>query len=348
MGDSMGTKLKELVTKRAILINELSGKVLFVDAFNVLYQFLTTIRQMDGTPLKTSSGIVTSHLVGLFNRTTKLMLEGVRPAFVFDGQAPKLKHQERERRSESKLVAMERFEEAKQAEDIEGMKKYAARTSRLTGEMVEDSKQLLRSLGIPVIHAPGEGEAQAAYMVLKGLGYGVVSEDYDTLLFGVPRLIKGLSISQRKKERDVLSYAKSEIEEIELSKLLSTLKISQEGLIALGMLIGTDFNPGGIKGIGPKKALKLVQANGADLSRLFEEVKWGEHFSYPWEEVFSIFRDAKHTDDFKLEWGKPDPEEVRKLLIGRFEFSESAVEKRLEQMEKTLVSPRQQSLGRFL
>ncbi|MBW2988332.1 flap endonuclease-1 [Candidatus Woesearchaeota archaeon] len=343
----MGINLKDLVEGKPITIDELRGRVLIVDAFNILYQFLTTIRQPDGTPLKTSTGVITSHLVGLFNRTTKLMLSGIKLAFVFDGEPPKLKELERERRALGKIEAMRLYEEAKIREDVDAMRKYAARTSRLSAEMVEDAKQLLVALGVPVIQAPSEGEAQAAYMVSKGFGYGVVSEDNDCLLFGVPRLIKGLSITRRRKERDKLNYIKTEIELIELEHVLNTLGINQDQLIVLGMLIGTDFNPGGIPGIGPKRALQIVKTLGSEPKKIFEEVKWQDYFSFDWRDVFNIFKHSKHTDEFKLEWKAPDMAKVKELLVARFEFSESNVTKKLQQLEKYLGSAKQQSLGDF-
>ena len=159
----MGIAFRDIITAREIAIEDLKGKVLAVDSYNVLYQFLTTIRARDGTVLMDSKGNVTSHLVGLFNRTTKLMSEGLKLAFVFDGKPPKLKEKEKERRANLKLEAAKEYEKAKAEEDIEGMKKYAARTSKLDKNMVEEAKKLIEALGLPIIQAPSEGEAQAAY-----------------------------------------------------------------------------------------------------------------------------------------------------------------------------------------
>ena len=148
----MGTNLKDLLVMKEIEFKDLKDKILVVDTFNVLYQFITTIRQRDGTPLKDSHGRVTSHLTGLFNRTTRLMKEGIKLAFVFDGEPPELKQKERMRRTELKKEAMKMFKAAKKKGDEAEMKKYAARTSKLTGEMIEESKELIAALGLPVIH----------------------------------------------------------------------------------------------------------------------------------------------------------------------------------------------------
>ena len=342
----MGTKLNELISGKPMTIESLRGKTLIVDSFNILYQFLTTIRQPDGTPLKTSIGVITSHLVGLFNRTTKLMLSGIKLAFVFDGEAPKLKEFERNRRALGKQEALQLYEQAKLREDIDAMRKYAARTSQITEEMIESAKALLKALGLPVIQAPSEGEAQAAYMVKKDYGFAVVSEDTDALLFGVPRLIKGLSITRRRKERDKLSYQKTAIELIELENVLNSLGINLDQLIALAMLVGTDFNPGGIPGIGQKKALQWVKKY-PEPETLFNLVNWSKYFSYDWREVFEIFKNTPHTDKFELKWGKPDKKQIFELLVNKFEFSEKSVNKKLEQLEKSFGSLEQKSLDNF-
>ncbi len=171
----MGTNLKELLLIKEISFDDLKGKLLAVDSFNLLYQFLSTIRQRDGSLLKDSQGNITSHLTGLFNRTTKLMTLGIKLAFVFDGIPPKLKQKEREKRRTVKQAAMKLYEEAKVKKDIESMRKYASRTSILDKEMIKESKELISSLGFPVIQAPSEGEAQVAKIVNDKNAYAGIS-----------------------------------------------------------------------------------------------------------------------------------------------------------------------------
>ena len=120
----MGVKIFELLTKKEIGLKDLSNKVIMVDASLVLYQFLSSIRQRDGTPLKDSQGNVTSHLIGLFSRTTRLMQNHIKIAYVFDGKAPDLKKKERERRAGLKQEAKVKYEAALKAKDVAGMKKY--------------------------------------------------------------------------------------------------------------------------------------------------------------------------------------------------------------------------------
>src|SRR5574341_1269970 len=193
----MGVNFKELIIKHPTELEKLSGKILIVDGYNMLYQFLSNIRARDGSLFTDHHGHVTSHLIRLFSRVTNLMQKNIKLAFVFDGEDPKLKHKELAKRAELKHEAAKKYEEALAAEDTEAMKKYAARTSRLTRDMVAQAQELLTGLGIPCIQAPSEGEAQASYMVKKGHGWAVSSQDYDSLLYGTPNLIQNLSIEGR-------------------------------------------------------------------------------------------------------------------------------------------------------
>jgi len=195
----MGLQFKDLITtKKEISIENLKGKVLAVDAMNILYQFLTTIRGPGGEVLTDKNGVVTSHLLGLFFRTTSLMEEGLKLAFVFDGTPPEIKRRTWEKRTEMKKIASLKLKEAVEEGKLEEIKKYAARTSVLTKAMIEDAKNVIASLGLPIVQAPSEGEAQTAYMVKKGVAYASVSQDYDNLIFGCPRLIRNLSIEGRR------------------------------------------------------------------------------------------------------------------------------------------------------
>lgn len=344
----MGVNIKDIVVKKEIRINDLQGKRLVVDSYNVLYQFLATIRQMDGTPLMDSKGQVTSHLVGLLHRTTRLMQKGIKLAFVFDGKPPALKSKERQRRFELKQQAQEKFEEAQRAGDVEDMKKYAMRTSRLTPEMVQEAKDLIAALGLPVIQAPSEGEAQAAYMVKKGDVSAEISQDYDCLLFGVPHLVQNLTISERKKMPNKLSFEIVKPVQIDLEKNLKIWGISQKQLIAVGLLVGTDFNSGGIKGIGPKNALKLVKEHDEDFETLFTKVKWKEHFAYDWKEVFEIFSKLPTTDDYELKWKDVDRDHVFRILVDRHDFSRQRVEDVLEKLKKEQSTIAQKGLGGWM
>jgi flap endonuclease-1 len=293
----MGLQIAELVPKRTIKLEDLKGKVLAVDAFNALYQFLSNIRQPDGTPLMDSKKRITSHLSGLFYRTINLMNLGIKPVFVFDGEPPKLKYSTINNRSERKNEASQKYAEAKERGDEKSMFKYARQNLKLTDEMIKESKELVNALGLPVVQAPGEGEAQAA-LVAKSEAFAVASQDYDALAFGTPKLIQNLTLARRRKLASG-AYVTIEPEMIELDKVLNALQINQDQLICLGILVGTDFNPGGIKGIGPKKALDLVKKYRQPVlifdavEKIMEDAQ--EEITFDWTEVFEIFKKPNVT-----------------------------------------------------
>jgi flap endonuclease-1 len=342
----MGIAFKDLIPNKEITLEELSGKTLVFDSYNLLYQFLSSIRSRDGSLLMDSQGNITSHLVGLFSRITNLMSYNIKMVFVFDGKAPELKDQEREKRKILKIEAQKEYEKAKEAEDIASMKKYASRTSILSKSMIEDAKSLLQYLGLPVVQAPSEGEAQAAYIVKKENFFGVVSQDYDSLLYSTPNLIRNLSIAGKRKQTDKLSYVTINPEIINLKEALSSLSINQDQLLAMALLIGTDYNPGGIKGIGPKNALKLVQKYDKDYESIFKEARWHENIKTPWKDIINLFKQMPVTDDYKLEWKNIDEKNLTKFLSAH-DFSEERINTTLEKLKKGEETRKQKSLFEF-
>lgn len=343
----MGVNIAELLVRKEINLKELKGKVVAVDASMFLYQFITTIRQRDGSPLKDSKGNITSHLTGLFSRTINLLSAGLKLVYVFDGKPPELKTAEKERRTALKVEAQKKYEEAKEQEDIDSMKKYAGRTARLTREMVEEAKELLSAMGVPVVQAPTEAEAQASYIVKKGDSYAVATQDADTLMFGAPLIIRNLSIVGKRKKVNALSYATVKPELVDLSENLNQLGIDSDQIIALCMLVGTDYNIGGIKGIGPKNALKLVKKYGKDIDKLFEEVKWDDYFDYSWQEVFYAIKKIRITDDYEIKFGKIDEDKVKKILVDKHDFSEERVSTSIKKLIKEQGDRKQKGLGDF-
>lgn len=339
----MGTNIKELLIAKEIKISDLKDKKLAVDSFNVLYQFLSTIRQRDGSLLKDSQGRVTSHLTGLFTRTSNLMEKGLKPCFVFDGKPPELKRAERERRIALKEEALKEYKKAKEKGNIEEMKKFASRTSKLTGDMIDESKELIKSLGLPVIQAKSEGEAQVAYIVNEGKAFAGVSEDYDSLLYGIRNLVKNLTISGKRKFGAAYVSIKPKI--INFTENVNALGIDRDQMIAIAMLVGTDYNPGGIKGIGPKTALKLAKEYKNDLDKLFKEVKWDEHCDNKWTEIFYTIKKMPVNKDFELKWSKPNPEKIFELLVEEHDFSRERVESTISKLIKQGSKKEQKGLG---
>ena len=255
----MGLNLKPLITSNPIRIPDLDGKVVAIDAFNVIYQFLATIRGPTGELLANNQGEPTSHLSGLFYRNINLLSDGVKLVYIFDGLPHRLKSGEIQRRRKVKEEATEKYNVALEEGRIDDAKKFSQGTSILTSKMIEESKYLLSLMGIPYITAKSEGEATAALLSKKDLAYSSVSQDYDSILFGAKRLIRNLTVSGKRKIPNRNVYVDIVPEIIEYSQVLKTNNLTHQQLVDVGILIGTDFNPDGFSGIGPKNALKLIQ-----------------------------------------------------------------------------------------
>src|SRR3989344_7701327 len=337
----MGLQIGDIVPRQAITLEGLKGKFIVIDAFNSIYQFLSSIRQPDGTPLMDSKKRVTSHLSGLFYRNINLLQEGIKLIYVFDGTPPEQKGRTHELRQEAKDEAREKYEQAKQEEDIESMGKYSKALSRLNQEMIDESKELLKALGICVIQAPGEGEAEAAFLAREYKEiYAVGSQDYDSLLFGAPRLIQNLTLARKRKTFSGFVYISPEI--IELEKVLNSLQINMEQLISLGIITGTDYNPGGVHGLGPKKSLDIVRKLKSP-AVIFNSIP-KEKQDFDWQEIYSLFHKPNVTRDVDISCPRIDEDKVRRILVEEHDFSlervNSALDKlkvaKKEQSQKTL------------
>jgi len=332
----MGVDLGDLAVKRTISLDALSGKVVAIDAFNMIYQFLASIRQEDGTPLMDYKGNVTAHLSGLFYRTTKLLECGMRPIYVFDGKPHRFKARVQEERSQTKKKAEEKWKEALAEERYEDARKFAQATSRLTPEMVAESKSLLAAMGVPSVQAESEGEAQASVMVQKGLAHITASQDYDALLFGSPLLVRNLSITGRRKVPRQDRYIMVEPEEISLKETLDSLGISRDKLIFIGLLLGTDFNEG-VKRVGPKTALKIVrEVNTLEELIAYVQQKYDYGFEVDIEEILHFFLNPPYKDPGRLKWSEADTDGVMKILVQQHDFSQERVEKTLNDLTRMM------------
>ncbi|MGD0029555.1 MAG: flap endonuclease-1 [Candidatus Bathyarchaeia archaeon] len=327
----MGVNLRDLVPKTAVKLEDLGGKSIAIDAYNALYQFLAIIRQPDGTPLKDNAGRVTSHLSGLLYRTSNLVEMGIKPIYVFDGTPPALKEVEIKRRAKVKEEAAVRYERALKEGKMEEARVYAQATSRLKDYMADDSKKLLDLMGIPWVQAPSEGEAQAAHMVKRGHADYCASQDYDSLLFGAPMLIRNVTISGRRRLPSKNVFVEVTPEIVQLDQVLKECGITYEQLVDVGILIGTDFNPDGIEGLGPKTALKLIKEHGT----LEETLPFVKNAQFPAEpqRIREIFLKPAITDDYKVEWKEPDVEGLVSFIVKERDFSEDRVRKTLERMQ---------------
>ncbi len=330
----MGADIGELLEREEVEIEYFSGKKIAIDALNTLYQFIATIRQPDGTPLKDSQGRITSHLSGILYRVSNMVEVGIKPVFVFDGKPPEFKRAEIEERRRAREEAEEKWKRALELGLREEARKYAQASARVDEYIIESAKTLLNLMGIPVVQAPSEGEAQAAYMARKGDVDFTGSQDYDSLLFGSPKLARNLAITGKRKlpGKDVYVEIKPEI--IELDKNLKNLGITREQLVDIALLIGTDYNEG-VEGIGIKKAYKYIK-NYGDIFKVLRVLKVQP--KEPIEEIREFFLNPPVTDDYEIKFGKPDEEGIIEFLCEEHDFSRDRVEKAVEKLKSGLKS----------
>ena len=328
----MGVQLGDIVDARKLSIDELQGRTVAFDGNNILYQFISIIRGRDGQPLKDRQGRMTSHLSGLLYRNSNLMEQGVKIVYVFDGTPHRFKRTVLERRQKTRRAAKKEYEKAVAEGDEKKARRYGQQSVIATTDIISEAKELLSLMGIPCVQAPGEGEAQTAYMASKGDVWGAASQDFDSLLYGAPRHIRNLSIIGRRKLPRKNVYIKIEPEMLELDKVKRDLGLNQSQLIDLGILVGTDYNPDGIKGIGPKTALKLIQQHG-NIDEAIPHIKNAE-FPHPVEEIKELFLNPRTVDDYVLEWSKPDVAGLIGFLCAEHSFSQQRVMSAIEKMQK--------------
>ena len=337
----MGIQLGPLLKTRKISLEELSGQRVAIDGYNVLYQFLTSIRQTDGNLLSDSEGRVTSHLSGILFRFSNLVENGVRLCIVFDGKPPLLKRDVLEERRQRKIKAQIEWEAALEAGDMETARTKAQQTTKLDSKMIEESKKLLDLLGIPWIQAPSEGEAQVAHLLSTGkVDYGA-SQDFDTVLFGASKVVRNLTLSGRRKLPKQQKWVEVSPEIIEVEKSFEVLGLTREQLVDVAILMGTDFN-NGIDGIGPKKGLKLLQ-ECSNAEKALEKI--GKKIDNL-DEIRSLFLEHP-VDEFDPEWQSPDSSSVISFLCNNYSFNKSRVEKALEKYIHARNPSRQLTLGDF-
>ena len=314
----MGVKLKDIVEPESISFKDLEGRTVSIDAFNTLFQFLSTIRQRDGRPLTDENGNITSHLSGLLYRNSSMIEKDIKPIYIFDGQAPELKSETQAKRREIRDEAEKIYKDALAKGDTEKARKFAMRSSKLSPEIIESSKKLLTLMGIPYIDAKGEGEAQAAYLVQNGDAYAVASQDYDCLLFGAKRVVRNLAVNSNL----------GNLEYYQLNKVLKELNVTREELVDMGILIGTDFCDG-LKGVGAKTALKL--AHKGQLKEKIAELQ--KQSSHDLDEVREIFLNHNVNTDYKIKWEKPNKDKIIEFLCYEHGFSEDRVSKASDKLK---------------
>jgi flap endonuclease-1 len=342
----VGVKIKDLLEIHNIVFGDLKGKLITIDAANALYQFLAIVQPATGTPLMDNKQRVTSHLSGLFYRTINLVEKDIQPIYVFDGKPPKFKAKTIEERREVRENAYQQWKTAIEVGDVETARKFGQSAHRLTREMVEESKKLLDAMGIPIIQAPTEGEAQASSMVGKKNIYAVASQDFDSILFGAPRLVRNLSIAEKRRIPKTDQKINVEPELIISSESFEKLNISREQLIDIAILIGTDFN-NGVKGVGAKTALKLI-LEYKDLKTVIQEKSLQfEESEEELQEIKNFFLQPQVVEDFAIEFKNPTASAIQKILIDEHQFDPDRVDKGLKRLEKGLSKKQQMKLEKW-
>jgi len=346
----MAVDFSKLIVKRKIALEELKDNIVAVDAYNTLFQFLSIIRQSDGTPLMDSHGNVTSYLSGLFYRSVELIQNDIRLVYVFDGIPSMLKQKTIEARMRRRNEALKAWQTAKEAGEIEEARAHAQASTRIDKNIVDGAKTLLDMMGIPYINAPSEGEAQASHMAKKGIVDAVVSQDYDTLLFGAPRILRNINISGKRKLPRKNVYITIEPEEVNLGETLKQLGVSQEQLIWIGILLGTDFNDG-IKGVGPKTALKIAtSAHSISEVKDYVKSKYSTEFELDIREVERLFLDPEVSDvdrEYILSEvdEQPDQAGLIRFMCDEHDFSRDRIEKYVSALASKKSSAKQRGLS---
>ena len=317
----MGVDISDILVKHPTTLKDQKGLRMGVDAYNILYQFLSSIRQPDGTPLMDSSQNVTSHLSGIFYRTINMVEAGIRPVFVFDGKPSELKNRTIEARKLVKEKTREELQIAIEQGDQERIRSLSSRLNYITRGMVEESKELLGYMGIPYVQAPSEGEAQASVMSKRSLVDGVISQDYDCLLFGAKRVFRNLTLMGRRKLPGRNIYVNVSPEYIDLEENLNRLEITWEQLVQIGVLVGTDFNSG-VARIGAKTALNLMKKHGDIEAVLRAKDTAIENL----QEILELFENPPFAEPGDTEFSRADPDAIRQFLCDRHNFSRNRVD----------------------
>jgi flap endonuclease-1 len=329
----MGVNIKQLLIREKTKIESFSSKIIAVDAYNAIYQFLSIIRGPDGLHLTDSQGRVTSHLTGLFYRNINFLSMGIKPIYVFDGKPPSLKTVEIERRKLGKKEATIKYERAKAKGDMESARKYAQQTTSMQDTMVDDSKHLLDLFGIPHIQASADGEATAAHLNKSGKADAVASQDFDCVLFGAKKLIRNFTNSGRRKLPNRNTYVDIEPEIIDYQKNLDSLEVKGKQIVDIGILVGTDFNPDGFERIGPKTALKLIKEYGKleDIPQIQEQLK-----QIDYNQIRNIFLNADVTEVNKIKFNDVDYSGVIDYLSNHRDFSRERIQASLNRLKRGL------------
>jgi len=329
----MGLDLKPLLIREKTKLEAFTNKIVAIDAYNAIYQFLAIIRGPEGLHLTDAQGRVTSHITGLFYRNINFLSLGIKPVYVFDGKPPSLKSAEIEHRKQTKKDATVKYERAVSEGNMEDARKYAQQTTSMKDGMIQDSKHLLDLFGIPYVQAPSEGEATAALLTTTGQADVAASQDFDSILFGAKKLVRNFTNSGRRKLPNRNTYIEIEPEIIDYQKNLVELGITREQLIDVGILIGTDFNPDGFERIGPKTAIKMIKEHGRleDVQQIQEQLK-----QIDYNAIRKIFLKPEVANVDKIEFDEIRYDDIIDYMSNERSFSRDRVNSSLNRLKKSL------------
>ncbi|ENN72811.1 flap endonuclease 1 [Dendroctonus ponderosae] len=316
------------------------GRKVAIDASMSLYQFLIAVRS-EGAQLTTADGEPTSHLVGTFYRTIRLLEHGIKPVYVFDGKPPEMKGGELNKRMEKRAEAQKALDKAMEAGDQAEVDKFNRRLVKVTRHHADEAKELLRLMGVPYIEAPCEAEAQCAAMVKAGKIYATATEDMDALTFGSDIVLRHLTFSEARK---------MPIQEIHLKIVLQELNLSQTEFIDFCILMGCDYTDS-IRGIGPKKSIELIK-NHRSIEKILENIDKSkypppEDWNYEGARGLFVKPEISDPDSIELKWGEPDEEGMVKFLCGHRQFSEDRVRNGIKKLQKARGTSTQARLDGF-
>ncbi|KAF3992127.1 hypothetical protein FT663_01262 [Candidozyma haemuli var. vulneris] len=326
----------------------LFGRKVAIDASMCLYQYLIAVRQQDGQQLTSEDGETTSHLSGMFYRTVRMVENGMKPMYVFDGKPPVLKGGELEKRMLKKQEALSKLEEIKETGTVEELLKHEKRTVRASRQQNEEAQKLLELMGIPYMIAPSEAEAQCAALAKGGKVFAAASEDMDTLCYEPPFLLRHLTVAEARK---------MPVDQIEYSEVLKGLDMDRSTFVDLCILLGCDYCET-IKGVGPVTAFKLIKEHGS----LENIVKWIEANpektkykipeNWPWAEAKELFMNPEITktasaDEVDVKWEEPNVDGLVEFMVQQKGFNEDRIRSGAEKLKKALKGGTQGRLDGF-
>ncbi|KAL5106391.1 Flap endonuclease 1 [Taenia crassiceps] len=343
MGIHQLTKVVGDYAPKAIKNGEIKsyfGRKVAIDASLCLYQFLVAVRS-EGNNLANEAGESTSHLMGMFYRTIRMLEGGLKPVYVFEGKPPRLKSGELAKRTERREENAKELGKAKEVGDVEAIEKYSRRLVKITSQHSEDCKTLLRLMGVPFVEAPGEAEAQCAALAKSGKVFAVGTEDMDALAFGAPVLLRHLTFSEARK---------MPVQEFNLQKILDSMDLTMNQFVHLCVMLGCDYCES-IKGIGPKKSVELIQRYKS-LESILEHIdtkKYQPPEGWVYKEAVRLFVEPDVIDPatIELRWTEPNEDGIVEFMCAKNGFNEERIRNGVKKIQKSRTISTQGRIDNF-